>query len=599
MAVEFGPFELDEAGRVVLCARQEVPLQPRVFDLLVYLFQNRDRVVSKDELLEAVWPNVTVTDNSLQRAVSALRAMLRLGGMESAIRNVPGKGYRLCVDPEPVQPSAGHAAAPSPADNLDRATRAFSGHAWAEAARLYEAADGHVPLDGSALDRWAMALQCTGRPAEAIPVLVRAVAAHAKSERFNDAASDAVTLASLHLERGQEAVASGWLARAEQWTLEHSDPTATALVLWMRSKVAAFEGRPEQALTLAEQAYATARQAGELKSEALSLAYRGFYRLSLGDTRGGFADQDHAAALALSENVDPITGATLYCNILWACRTFGDWTRAEQWTRGYQSFCAESRMELSGACQLHRSEVLGVRGSLAEALARVDDSLQRLVHDAPWAVGDAHRVLGDIQAAIGNVDAAHQAYDRAYTLGWCPEPGRAMLLLEEGEAEAAYASLERSLIGSGWWTLQRKGVLLAHQALVAAHTGRHHHASKAIAELTGGAERWPMPSIHALTNEARAVLAQARQDDEGALRHLHLARQLWSSIEGRVHATRLRIRIAKLQLQRGDCHGASAEIQAARLGADALGSDKLKRDCAALQRDLDARIAAHGLARAI
>ena len=81
MAVDFGPFTLDEAGRALLCARQEVALQPRVFDLLLYLVHNQGRVISKDELLEAVWPNVTVTDNSLQRAVSTLRAALRKGDM--------------------------------------------------------------------------------------------------------------------------------------------------------------------------------------------------------------------------------------------------------------------------------------------------------------------------------------------------------------------------------------------------------------------------------------------------------------------------------------------------------------------------------------
>ena len=58
MALQFGPFSLEEAGRVLMCARHEIALLPRVFDLLVYLVRNRDRVVTKDELLDAVWPNV-------------------------------------------------------------------------------------------------------------------------------------------------------------------------------------------------------------------------------------------------------------------------------------------------------------------------------------------------------------------------------------------------------------------------------------------------------------------------------------------------------------------------------------------------------------
>lgn len=597
MAFEFGPFKLDEAGRVVTCARQEIPLQPRVFDLLVYLVHNRGRLVSKDELLEAVWPSVIVTDNSLQRAVSALRAVLRKGGMESSIRNVSGKGYRFHVD---APSERGHARGQNIIETsaaIARAREAAAARSWIEAAAFFEEADAGDRLTADDLHQWAMALQCCGKPAAAIPVLIRAVAARTKAGDPAGAATDAVTLSGLHFESGQAAIGMGWLARAEDWAAKLENPATTALILWMKSKVAAFEGEPERALSLVEAAYNGVRHKDVISIEALSLAYRGFYRLCLGDTRAGLADQDHAAALALSSNdVDPITGGILYCNILWASRMFGDWARADQWTLGYQKFCSESGMELTGSCQLHRSEVLGVRGSLKEALNRIQDSIARLSSDAPWSIGDANRVLGDIQAAIGNHDDALEAYDRAYSLGWCPEPGRAMLLLERGEAEAAHASLERSLIGKSWWTLQRRGILLAHLALVAAHTGRNEQAHALIGELSGDPDRWPMPSMRALTNEAQAVLALARQDHETALQHLHLARQLWSSISGRVHVVRLRLRIATLQLERNDTRGATAEIHAAQLIASELGSHKLDADCAALQRNVEDRRADCALA---
>jgi DNA-binding winged helix-turn-helix (wHTH) protein len=567
-------------------------LQPRVFDLLVYLVQNRDRVVAKNELLDAVWPRVTVTDNSLQRAVSALRAVLRKGGMDGVIRNVPGKGYRFWLDSErDRQAQTGPTALAGKPDMLARAQRAAAEHAWDEAAALFERADAGDRLGGRDLHQWALALQCTGKTDAAMPVLVRAVAAHTKAGDVPLAVTDAVMLSGLYFERGQAAIAKGWLAQAEDWASEIQEPASTALILWMKSKVAAFDGEPEQALSLADAAYTMVRHKDVIGIEALSLVYRGFYRLCLGDTRAGLADQDHAATLALSSSgdLDPVIGGILYCNILWASRMFGDWARADQWTLNYQKFCSGSGMELTGSCQLHRSEVLGVRGSLGEALSRIRDSLARLSSDAPWSIGDANRVLGDILAAVGDDEAALEAYDRAYSLGWCAEPGHAMLLLERGEAEAAYASLERSLIGKSWWTLQRRGILFAHLALVAAHTGRHQQALDLIDELSGSPDRWPMPSIRALTNEAQAELALARGNHDTAMQHLHLARQLWSSIEGRVQAVRLRLRIARLQLDRQDVHGAIAEVHAARLVANELGSHKLQAQCASLQRDLEAQ----------
>jgi DNA-binding winged helix-turn-helix (wHTH) protein/tetratricopeptide (TPR) repeat protein len=581
---EFGPFRLDEAGRVLRLEGRELPLQPRAFDLLVYLVRNRERVVSKDELLDMLWPGVTVTDNSLQRAISTLRGVLREGGMEEAVRNFPKSGYRFCFD---AATSEDGEAGTRGGGDFGVARQAIAEQRWSEAAALFGECDATDELSAEDLDRWALALQCLGKPSDAIPILVRSAALHTQADRRDLAAECAVSLSTIHLERGEPALAKGWLSRAQDLVATHPDSLAAGLLLWMSGRVASFEGDLQGALELAGKAYDFGRKIGDFRIESLGLMYRGFFRLSLGETRAGLADQDHAAALALSNKLDPITGGVLYCNILWACRSFGDWARAAQWTVGYQQFCTTSRVGFSGSCQLHRAEVLGLQGSLLDALAHVNDALARLSDDAPWALGDAHRVFGDIQAAIGNADAAFAAYEKSYTLGWSPEPGRAMLLVERGEVESAYASLERSLIGQGWWMLQRQGMLLAHLALVAALSGRNEKAKALIADLAGQEERWPLPSIRALTNEASAILARDRGEPDEALRHLHLARQLWTSVDSRLNATRLRLQIADLQLDLGDTTGAATEIRTASIVADELKSKKLMRQCKSIQDRLE------------
>jgi ATP/maltotriose-dependent transcriptional regulator MalT len=229
-----------------------------------------------------------------------------------------------------------------------------------------------------------------------------------------------------------------------------------------------------------------------------------------------------------------------------------------------------------------------VRGSLRDALAHIEDSISRLAGDAPWAVGDAHRVLGDLHAAMGHTDEASAAYEKCYALGWDPEPGHAMLLLEHGQADAAYLSLERSLVGQSWWTLQRQGILLAHLAVVAVHAGKHDRARALIDDLTGQEERWPMASVRALTNEASALLARARGDTDEALRRLHLARQLCTSIDCRLNAARLRLVLAEWMLEKGDRSGATTELRAAAMSAAELDSGRLKQRCDALQNRLAA-----------
>jgi hypothetical protein len=317
--------------------------------------------------------------------------------------------------------------------------------------------------------------------------------------------------------------------------------------------------------------------------------YRGFYRLSLGQIRAGLADQDHAAALSLSQQVDPVTGTTLYCNILWACRTFGDWARATEWTIGYQGFCTHNQMEFSGSCQLHRAECLGIQGSLDDARRHVMEAIERLPADAPWALGDAHRVLGDIESAAGNDDAAMAAYQRCYDLGWDAEPGYAMLLVERGDIAAGSASLERSLVGQGWWTLQRRAMVLAHLALVSALSGQNQRAQALIAELSQGEE--PMPSARALIHETRAVMDRAAGKSIEALNQLYLARQLWTGIDSRLCAARVRLAIAELQIELGDRQGAADEIRAALAAGEALGSKKLTSRCQLLSQRIEQQVA--------
>ena len=61
------PFQLRRRGRVV-------KLEPKAFDLLAYLLRHRDRVVPKQELLRAVWPDVAVTESVLPSCVGAVRS---------------------------------------------------------------------------------------------------------------------------------------------------------------------------------------------------------------------------------------------------------------------------------------------------------------------------------------------------------------------------------------------------------------------------------------------------------------------------------------------------------------------------------------------
>ncbi len=94
MTIVFDEFELDPARRELRVEGTTQPLQPQVFDLLLYLVENHERVVPKQELLETLWPDTVVTESSIQRGVSLARSALGERGAE-LIQTFPRQGYRF------------------------------------------------------------------------------------------------------------------------------------------------------------------------------------------------------------------------------------------------------------------------------------------------------------------------------------------------------------------------------------------------------------------------------------------------------------------------------------------------------------------------
>ena len=95
----FEAYALDPGTRELRRGSDLVPIEPQVFDLLVFLIENRDRVVSKDDLIEAVWQGRIVSESTLTSRINAARKALGDSGDEQAlIRTVARKGFRFVGD---------------------------------------------------------------------------------------------------------------------------------------------------------------------------------------------------------------------------------------------------------------------------------------------------------------------------------------------------------------------------------------------------------------------------------------------------------------------------------------------------------------------
>ncbi len=95
VAYRFGPFRLDIAGRILERDGERVSLTPKVIDTLFVLVERARDVVTKEELMQTVWPDVTVVESGLTRNISALRKAIEEGEEGVYLETIPRRGYRF------------------------------------------------------------------------------------------------------------------------------------------------------------------------------------------------------------------------------------------------------------------------------------------------------------------------------------------------------------------------------------------------------------------------------------------------------------------------------------------------------------------------
>ena len=92
----FDEFELHSSRRTFVRNGMPVAISPKAFEMLAYLVANPGRVVTKDELLKALWPESFVEEGNLTQHIFVLRKAL--GDKAGCIATIPGRGYQFTAD---------------------------------------------------------------------------------------------------------------------------------------------------------------------------------------------------------------------------------------------------------------------------------------------------------------------------------------------------------------------------------------------------------------------------------------------------------------------------------------------------------------------
>jgi class 3 adenylate cyclase len=463
-------------------------------------------------------------------------------------------------------------------ETLELGREAIRRHAWEEASEAFAAADRAEGLAAEDLELQGEAAWWSGRPDVAIDALERAFAGHVEAAQPVRAARVALLLTYFAFRRLAGSIAAGWLARAER-LLETGPESAVHAWLEIIYMVTALgQSRLGEAIGHADRAIELAREHGELDAHALAVSFKGSVEIARGRWQEGLLLIDEAAAEATSGQIGVRVASDIYCNTIAACRDLGDYQRAGQWTDEAERWMRRQSLGgYPGVCRVHRAELKMLRGLWPEAEQEARHASEELeLFRIMDGVGFAHYEVGEVRLRMGDLVAAAEAFDRAYEYGHDAQPGLALLLLAQGDADEASRSIDRGLAAQvdtdGARDIARRTRLLPAQVEIAVSLGDIETATSAVEELEVIASGFDRPAFTAAALTARGELFLGLGQHAEAMRILARAWRLWQEIELPYESARTRVLYARALSAEGDLAAARRDLRAARAVFERLGA---------------------------
>jgi DNA-binding NarL/FixJ family response regulator len=479
----------------------------------------------------------------------------------------------------------------SAVQDLDRAIDAYRRRDWQEAFAGFSAADG---LNATQLDMFADSAHWVGRPDETVDAYQRAYELHLTDGEGRRAALSAFMTAVFLRLRGEGAQADGWQSRAMRILADEAEGAEHGYPLYL--EVAGLMGSDlDAARAGARRMQDLGRRFGDDTLVALGIFFEGRVLVKQGRVSDGLALLDEAMLSALSDRLQPMWTGAIYCGLLDACHELVDLRRAHEWTAATSRWCSPLPVSslYPGICRVHQAEMLQLQGAWAEAEAQALGACAAdMVRIDVFAVAGGWYEVGEIRRVRGDLDGAEEAYRNAHELGRDPQPGLALLRLEQGRVEAARASIAAAIATFGGSRLEC-APLHAAQVDIALAGGDLDTAAESADEVSDTAARFESIGLRAVGLRLQGAVALARGEGVTALASLRAACTAWNELDAPYEAARTRVLLADAYALLDDDDAAVRERDAARGCFERLGATAALQALAG--RDGPLPVDTHGL----
>ena len=455
---------------------------------------------------------------------------------------------------------------------ISNARAAFAAHNWPLAYELLSDANSHTELSAEDLDALADTAWWLGRLDDSVAARERAYESHVKDGARDRAAMAALSVSLALGDRGDEALAAGWRARAYRLAEEEPDSLTSGYLLGVDSDAAFHAGSLEECLDKAKEAQRIGEIHGDKTLIAFGLHLQGQGLVQQGHIAEGWARLDESMVAVAGRDLKPVWVGLMHCGMLLACEHLADPRRGWQWVETTEKWLADhpGAVLYSGVCRIHKVRFMQLRGIWPDAEAEAWRARDDLTGVHVYTAARCYYEIGEIKRLRGDYDEAQELYQKAHQHGWDPQPGLAQLRLAQGRIEAAAAGIRRALDGAR--DKPAAAALLPHRIEIALATGELDEAASGADRLGEIAEEFHSPGMLACAATARGAVFLARGDARAAVTELRDAIGAWLLLDCPYEVARARVLSAAGLQMLGDEDGATFELEAARKTFEDLGA---------------------------